>query len=109
MDWLLAPVGVLFRSRVAIAERKTREYLHNVNSTSCLVDLGKALKPLLGGVDHVDKVFAKFSATNSNGKRFWDRDHFARYIDARLPGDHAMIACILLLWRIFVSSACYHF
>jgi hypothetical protein len=106
---VLAPVGVLLRPKVAAAERKTKKYLLNVNSTSCLIDLSNALEFLLCGVDHIDKVFAEFSMTNSNGERFWDQDHFTRYVSARLPGDDAMVACIPLLWRIFVSSAFFPF
>lgn len=113
MDWrelLLAPVGVLLgRSKVASAERTTQRYLQNVNSASCLVDLNRALGPLLDGVDHVDQVFAKFATIDSSGKSFWNRSNFARYIDARLPSNQAVTACVPLLWRIFFSGASYPF
>ena len=113
MDWrqiLLTPVGVLVsRSKVAFAERTTQQYLQSVDSVSCLVDLNKALSPLLGGVDHVDQVFANFATTNDSGKSFWNRSSFARYIDARLPGDQIVTACVPLLWRIFFFSAFYPF
>ena len=112
MDWrniLLAPLGVLIRrSKVASAERTTQRYLHNLNAASCLVDLHKALGPLLDSVDHVDQVFAEF-ATDSTGKSFWNRSNFATYVEARLPGNQTMSTCVLLLWRIFLSSASYPF
>ena len=113
MDWretLLAPVGVLVgRSKVASAERTTQRFLQNVDSASCLVDLNIALGPLLDGVDHVDQVFAKFATTDSSGKRCWNRSNFAKYLDARLPGNQIVTACVPFLWRIFFSSAFYPF
>ena len=113
MDWrqiLLTPVGVLVsRSKVAFAERTTQQYLQSVNSASCLVDLNKALAPLLGGVDHVDQVFAYFATTNNSGKSFWNRSNFAKYIEARLPGNETVTACVPLLWRIIFSAASYPF
>lgn len=113
MDWretLLAPLGVLVgRSKVVSAKRTTQQYLQNVNSASCLVDLNKALGPLLDGVDHVDQVFAKFATTDSSGKSFWNRGNFAKFIDARLPGNQIVTACVPLLWRIFCFSAFYPF
>ena len=113
MDWretFLAPLGVLVgRSKVVSAERTTQQYLQNVNSASCLVDLNKALGPLLDGVDHVDQIFAKFATTDSSGKSFWNRSNFAKFIDARLPGNQKVTACVPLLWRIFCFSAFYPF
>ena len=113
MDWretLLAPLGVLFGLRtVASAERTTQQYLQNVNSASCLVDLYEALGPLLDGVDHVDQVFEKFATTDSSGKGFWNRSSFAKFIDVRLPGNRSVTACVPLLWRILCFSAFYPF
>ena len=109
MDWretLLAPLRVLVgRSKVTSAERTTQRYLQNVNSASCLVDLNKALGPLLDGVDHIDQVFAKFATTDCNRKNVWNRSNFAKYIEARLPGNETVTACVPLLWRIFFSAA----
>ena len=113
MDWrniLLAPVGVLIgHSQVASAEQTTQQYLHNVNAASCSVDLHKALGPLLHSVDHVDQVFAKFATIDSSGKSFWNRSNFATYVEARLPGNQTMSACVPLLWHIFLSGASYPF
>lgn len=113
MDWrntLLAPIGVLIgNSKVASAERTTQRYLHKVNAASILADLAKALGPLLDSIDHVDQVFAKFATIGSSGKIFWNRNNFAKYVEARLPGDQTMSACVLWLWRIFLSSASYPF
>ena len=113
MDWrntLLAPVGVLLgRSKVASAERTTQRYLQEVNAASCLVDLHRTLAPLLHGVDQVDRVFAKFATTDSSGERFWNRDNFAKYVNAGLPGNYIVAACIPLLWHIFLFSAFYPF
>lgn len=113
MDWretFLAPLGVLVgRSKVVSAERTTQQYLQNVNSASCLVDLNKALGPLLDGVDHVDQIFAKFATTDSSGKSFWNRSNFAKFIDARLPSNEIVTTCVPLLWRIFCFSAFYPF
>lgn len=71
MDWsdilwapVIAPIAIIVgisRMRVASAERPTQRYLQNLDSASCLSDLGQALSPLLDGVDHVDQVFAKFA------------------------------------------------
>ena len=112
-DWrsiLLAPIGVLIgRSKVAFAERTTQRYLHNVNAASCSAGLDKALDPLVDSIDHVDKVFAKFATVDSSGKSFWNRSKFATYVEARLSGNQTMSACVLLLLRIFLSSASYPF
>ena len=107
---LLAPVGVLIgRSKVAFAERTTQRYLHNVNAASCSADLDKALDPLLGSIDHVDKVFAKFATVDSSGKSFWNRSNVATYVEARQPDNHTMSASVFLLWRVLLSSASYPF
>ena len=113
MDWrntLLAPIGVLIdNSMVASAGRTTQRYLHKVNAASRSADLDQALGPLLDSIDHVDQIFANFATIGSSGKSFWNRNNFAKYVEARLPGIQTMNACVLVLWRISLSSAFYPF
>ena len=113
MNWretFSTPVAFLIgRTKVASAERTTQRYLQNITSASCLVDLSTALGPLLDGADGVDTVFTKFATTDSRGKLYWNRSNFVKYIDARVPGNQTVTACLPLLWHIFISSASYPF
>jgi len=69
----------------------------------------QSARALIDGVDHINEVFARFATTDPSGKNLWNRSDFAKYLDARLPGNEAVTACIPLLWRIFCSSAYYPF
>ena len=100
---------LLNRSKVASAERTTREYLHNVSLASCLVDLGNALDPLLNGVECVDKIFANFADTERSGEVYWNKSNFTSFIDARLLGNKLTPILTSLLWQIFCFAAHFPF
>ncbi|KGO67138.1 hypothetical protein PITC_020440 [Penicillium italicum] len=99
----------LFGHSKASAERATRQYLEDINSASCLNHLDKALGQLLDGIKDVEKIFSNYATTNPSGKRVWNRDSFARYINARLPENPAVTTCVPLLWRIFSIGAYFPF
>ena len=110
VSWYQVPQYLVSnRFRIDVAERTTRQYLHELSPTSCLEDLSKALDQLLVGVDRADKIFTKFATTDPNGKRFWDSSNFARYITASIPNNQAVIESVPLLWRIFLCSAYFPF
>ncbi|PYI25554.1 hypothetical protein BP00DRAFT_431133 [Aspergillus indologenus CBS 114.80] len=89
----------------ASAERAMRRYLEDLDSASCLDHLNKALDRLLDGIKDVEKTFLNYAATDLRGKRLWNRDSFARYINARLPESPAVADCVPLLWCTFSTGA----
>ncbi|KAJ5966675.1 hypothetical protein N7501_002923 [Penicillium viridicatum] len=89
----------------ASAERATRRYLEDINSASCLIHLDKALGQLLDGVKDAEKTFSNYATTDPSGKLMWNRDSFARYIDARLPENPTVAICVPLLWCTFSIGA----
>ncbi|RDW69558.1 hypothetical protein BP6252_08578 [Coleophoma cylindrospora] len=105
-DRLLTP---LIGHSKASAERATRRYLEDINSDSCLNHLDKALNQLLDGIDDVEKIFSNYATTNPSRKRVWNRDSFARYINARLPENQAVTTCVPLLWCTFSTGAYFPF
>ena len=105
-DHLLTP---LIGHSKASAERATRRYLEDINSASCLNHLDKALGQLLDGIEDVEKIFSNYATTNPSGKHVWDRDSFARYINARLPENTAVAICVPLLWCTFSTGAYFPF
>lgn len=109
MAWRDRLVILLFGHSKASAERATRRYLEDINSASCLNHLDKALDQLLDGIKDVEKIFSNYATTNPSGKRVWNRDSFARYINARLPENPAVTTCVPLLWCIFSIGAYFPF
>jgi hypothetical protein len=105
-DRLLTP---LIGHSKASAERATRRYLEDINSASCLNHLDKALDQLLDGIEDVEKIFSNYATTDPSGKRVWNRDSFARYINARLPENPAVTTCVPLLWCTFSTGAYFPF
>ena len=105
-DRLLIP---LIGHSKASAERATRRYLEDINSASCLSHLDKALNQLLDGIKDVEKIFSNYATTNPSGKRVWNRDSFARYINARLPENPTVTTCVPLLWCTFFTGAYFPF
>jgi len=95
-DRLLTP---LIGHSKASAERTTRRYLEDINSASCLNHLDEALDQLLDGIEDVEKIFSNYATTNPSGKRLWNRDSFARYINARLPEIPAVTTCVSLAYH----------
>lgn len=93
----------------ASAERATRRYLEDINSASCLNHLDKALGQLLDGVKDVEKTFSNYATTDPSGRLMWNRDSFARYIDARLPENPTVAICVPLLWCTFSIGAYFPF
>jgi hypothetical protein len=91
------------------SERATRRYLEDVHAAFCQDKLDEALRQLLHGIDEIKKIFSFYATTNSRGKRDWNRDSFARYINTRLPQNAAVNACVPLLWRIFSTCAYFPF
>lgn len=100
---------ILLISHSASAERVTRRHLEDINSASCLIHLDKALDQLLDGIKDIEKIFSNYATTNPSGIRVWNRDSFARYINARLPENPAVTACVPLLWCTFSIGACFPF
>ncbi|KAJ5431172.1 hypothetical protein N7445_008904 [Penicillium cf. griseofulvum] len=90
-------------------EQATRRHLEDVNSAYCITHLDKALGQLLDGIKYVEKIFKSYATTNPSGKRVWNRDSFARYINARLPENPAVATCVPLLWCIFSIGAYFPF
>ncbi|TVY62774.1 hypothetical protein LSUE1_G009202 [Lachnellula suecica] len=105
-DRLLTP---LIGHSKASAERATRRYLEDIDSSSCLKHLNKAVGQLLNGFDDVNKIFSIYVTTNSRGKRVLNRDSFARYITPKQPENPAVTNCVPLLWRIFSIGAYFPF
>lgn len=100
---------LLFGHSKASAEGATRRYLEDINSASCLNHLDKALNQLLDGIKDVEKIFSNYATTNTSGKRVWNRDSFAGYINVRLPENPAVTTCVPLLWCIFSIGAYFPF
>ncbi|KAJ5213949.1 hypothetical protein N7449_001118 [Penicillium cf. viridicatum] len=109
MAWRDRLLILLFGHSKASAEQATRRYLEDINSASCLNHLDKALDQLLDGIKDVEKIFSNYATTNPSGKRVWNRDSFARYINARLPENPAVTTCVPLLWCIFSIGAYFPF
>lgn len=84
------------------AERVTRRYLEDLNPASCIKYLDQALRQLLHGIKDFEKVFSKYATISSSGKRVWDRNSWARYINAEIP---AVAIGIPLLWYTFTVGA----
>lgn len=87
----------------------TRRYLEDINSVSCLDHLDKALDQLLDGIKDVKKIFSNYATTNPSGKRVWNRDSFARYMNARLSENPTVAICVPLLWCTFSIGAYFPF
>ncbi|PCG97667.1 Hypothetical protein PENO1_062170 [Penicillium occitanis (nom. inval.)] len=100
---------LLFGHDKESSERATRRYLEDINSASCLSHLDKALDQLLHGIKDVQKVFSNYATTNPSGKRVWNRESFARYINARLPENPVVTTCVPLLWSTFCIGAYFPF
>jgi hypothetical protein len=109
----MAPRNLLLRLLLGhdkeSSERATRRYLEDINSASCLIHLDKALDQLLDGIKDVEKIFSNYATTNHSGKHVWNRDSFARYINARLPENPAVTTCVPLLWCTFSTGAYFPF
>lgn len=91
------------------SQQATRQYLEDINSASCLIHMDKALDQLLRGIKDVHKIFSNYATTNPSGKRVWNRDSFARYINARLPENPVVASCVPLLWCTFSIGAYFPF
>lgn len=90
----------------ASAEQVTRKYLEDLEPASSLNYLDQALWQLLHGIKDVETIFKKYATTNSSGKRMWNRDSWARYINAEIP---AVATGIPLLWYTFTVGAYFPF
>jgi hypothetical protein len=110
---LLDPIGDWLTdraiSRNEAGRRKTRQYLDEINPDSCLILLDKILRQLLDGTKDVDSIFKSNAMTDRSGKRVWNRDNFARFLQARLNVNAAVTASIPILWRAFCTAASFPF
>lgn len=76
-------------ARSPLPSARRNDIFQNVDSTSYLADLNKALGPLFDGIDRINEILTKFAITDFNSKSFWNRSSFAKYIGASLPGSQA--------------------
>lgn len=111
--WLLNPIGNWLIDRATSRNeqklRKTRQYLNEINPDSCLVLLNKILRHLLHGTNDVDCIFKSNATTDRSGKRLWNRDNFAVYLQSKLPGNAAVSASTPILWCAFCTAAAFPF
>ncbi|KAL5118603.1 hypothetical protein ACEQ8H_003454 [Pleosporales sp. CAS-2024a] len=105
-DWLVARFFAYNRGN----RKKTRKYLSEVDPSSCLKLLNKALNQHLGETKDVSSNFKFHAQTDRNGRHVWKLEDFARFLQTRGLAENATVAAsIPVLWCAFSTAAYFPF